>query len=342
MPKGIKHTTRDRSIRHPTADGRAPHGRREAKPPEDPCVATYSIVARDPDTGHLGVAVQSHYFAVGSLTPHALAGAGSVTIQSFAKLYYGNEGLRLMRKGASAGQALRALLARDHHADYRQVAMVDADGGSAAHTGNLCIPAAGHRLGDGYACQGNLLMNEGTWDVMAEAFEGAQGELINRMIAALEAGEEAGGDLRGKRSAAVIVVNGRFTGDPAEDIAFDLRVEDHDRPLTELRRLMVLKKAFHHNSSGDHYLRNGDFEAAVREFSIAESLAPDHDELVFWRAVALVNAGHMNEAEPMFRKLFRSSDSWRVMVERVARSRFLPDDPAVVESILRLAPSRSG
>jgi uncharacterized Ntn-hydrolase superfamily protein len=317
---------------------RAPACDPQGDPPRDPFVATYSIVARDPDTGHLGVAVQSHYFGVGGLTPHARAGVGAVTIQSFAKLYYGSEGLRLMHEGASAGKALRTLLARDHHADYRQVAMVDSDGGSAAHTGNLCIPAAGHRLGDGYACQGNLLLNEGTWDVMAEAFEGAQGELVNRMIAALEAGQEAGGDLRGKRSAAVMVVNGKFTGDPAEDIAFDLRVEDHDQPLTELRRLMVLRKAFHHNSQGDHYLRNGDFEAAVQEFSIAESLAPEHEELVFWRAVALVNAGHLNEAEPMFKKLFESHGNWQLMLERIAQSRFLPDEPGLLDTILRLAP----
>jgi uncharacterized Ntn-hydrolase superfamily protein len=306
--------------------------------PEGTPVATYSIVAQDPDTGHLGVAVQSHYFSVGSLAPHARAGVGAVTIQSFAKLYYGSEGLQHMSEGQSAGQALRRLLARDHHADYRQVAMVDADGTAAAHTGNLCIPEAGHRLGDGYACQGNMLLNAGTWDAMAEGFEASQGELVNRMIAALEAGEAAGGDLRGKRSAAVIVVNGRFTGDPAEDIAFDLRVEDHDSPLTELRRLMVLKKAFHHNSQGDHYLRNGDYEKAVREFSIAESLAPDHEELVFWRAVALVNAGHMDEAEPMFRRLFAASRSWRLMVERIDRSGFLPDEPQVLATILGLAP----
>lgn len=322
-----------------TGRGRMPPGATvRPRTPRDPAVATYSIVARDPDTGHLGVAVQSHYFSVGSLAPHARAGAGAVTIQSFAKLYYGNEGLDLMDRGASAGQALRTLLARDHHADYRQVAMVDAEGGVAAHTGILCIPAAGHRLGDGYACQGNMLRNEGTWDAMAEAFEGTEGELINRMIGALEAGQEAGGDLRGRRSAAVIVVNGKFTGDPAEDVAFDLRVEDHDQPLRELRRLMVLKKAFHHNSQGDHYLRNGDFEAAVQEFSIAESLAPDHEELVFWRAVALVNAGHMDEAAPMFRRLFRSCEAWRLLVKRIARSHFLPDDPEVLKAILELNP----
>jgi uncharacterized Ntn-hydrolase superfamily protein len=305
--------------------------------PRDPAVATYSIVARDPDTGHLGVAVQSHYFSVGSLAPHAHAGTGAVTIQSFAKLYYGSEGLRHMSEGKTAGQALRTLLAGDHNADYRQVAMVDREGGVAAHTGNLCIPEAGHRLGDGYACQGNMLLVSGIWDAMAESFEAAEGELINRMLKALEAGQAAGGDLRGKRSAAAIVVSGKFTGDPAEDIAFDLRVEDHDEPLEELRRLMVLKKAFHHNSQGDHHLRNGDFESAVQEFSIAESLAPNHEELVFWRAVALVNAGHMDEATPMFQRLFESSERWRVLVERIARAQFLPNDPRVLRAILDLS-----
>lgn len=302
----------------------------------EPLVATYSIVARDPATGHLGVAVQSYHFSVGSLSPYAQAGVGAVTIQAFAKLYYGSDGLRLMHEGARADATLEALLARDHHSDYRQVAVVDRHGGAAAHTGRLCVPAAGHHIGDGYACQGNMLAREDTWHRMAEAFEGAEGPLHDRMVRALEAGDGMGGDLRGKRSAALIVVNPEYTGDPEADVTFDLRVEDDDEPLAELKRLICLKTAFHHNGQGAHFLRHGQYEAAVAEFSKAESLAPNRQELVFWRAVALLNAGHADEAESLFRRLFQCSESWRQMVERIAQAGFLPDKESVVQVILRL------
>ena len=301
-------------------------------------MATYSIVARDPDTGHLGVAVQSHYFAVGSMAPYARAGVGAVAIQSFAKLHYGSEGLRRMQEGAGAPETLRTLLARDHHAEYRQAAMVDIQGRVSAYTGRLCIAEAGHHLGDEYSCQGNMMLCARVWDTMAEAFEGARGELANRMLEALEAAETHGGDVRGRRSAALIVVSGKPTGDPVLDEMFDLRVEDHERPLEELRRLVVLRKAYYHNTQGDHWLRNSDYEQAIREFSIAESLAPDNEELVFWRAVALVNAGHLDEAKPLFEKLFTASPHWALLLERAARARFLPDDPELVRTILRLAP----
>lgn len=297
-------------------------------------VATYSIVARDPSTGQLGVAVQSHYFSVGSVSPHAEAGVGAVTIQSFAKPSYGTEGLRLIREGASAHEALATLRGRDDHAAYRQSAMVDGQGRVAVYTGQRCIPEAGHHAGDGYACLGNMLLKADVWDEMGAAFMEAQGELVDRLIVSLEAARSAGGDLRGRRSAAVIVVNAEASGDPALDVLFNLRVEDHDQPLEELKRLITLKKAFHHNSRGDHHLRNGDVDAALREFSMAVAMAPTQEELVFWQALAMAVAGFQKEAEPLFLELFDASRNWRVLAERVARSRYLPEGSNALDKIL--------
>ncbi|TVP88694.1 MAG: DUF1028 domain-containing protein [Thioalkalivibrio sp.] len=283
------------------------------------------MVARDPETGEMGVAVQSYYFAVGSISPHAAAAVGAVTIQSFAKPSYGTEGLRLIREGASAQQALDTLRGSDPHAGYRQSAMIDAQGRVAACTGERCVPEAGHRVGEGYACLGNMLMEPDIWQEMGEAFEAAKGELVDRLLLSLEAAQAAGGDLRGRRSAAVIVVDAASSGDPGRDVLFDLRVEDHEEPLRELDRLITLKRAFHLNSRGDHHLRNGDLRAALRDFSLAVSMAPAHEELVFWQAVAMAVAGYPSEAEPLFRELFDTSENWRLLATRVAESRYLPE-----------------
>lgn len=305
-----------------------------ARPLPTPPVATYSIVARDPESGLLGVAVQSHHFAVGSVAPFAQAGVGAGTIQSFARRIYASEGLRLMEEGASAGDALRRLLAWDHHMDYRQAAMVDTEGRVVAHTGRACIPEAGHHLGDEYVCLGNMLLREGTWEAMGEAFEAAGGDLPRRLLAALEAAQAQGGDLRGRRSAAMRVVAPAPTGDPGEDTPLDLRVEDHPHPVSELRRLVDLWAAYDHNTRGGHHLRHGAYERAVAEFERAEALAPEESELVFWRGVALVKAEHLDEARDLFRCLFRESDHWALMLTRVARSGFLPDTPGLLGGLI--------
>ncbi len=317
---------------HWNDDGRAV--REAGSPPRGVPVATYSIVARDPQSGQLGVAVQSHYFSVGSVSPHAEAGVGAVTVQSFAKPSHGTEGLRLLREGATAQEALAKLRERDDHAEYRQSAMVDASGRVAVYTGERCIPEAGHHAGDGYACLGNMLLKPDVWDGMGAAFLAAEGELVDRLVVSLEAARSAGGDLRGRRSAAVIVVNAELSGDPAVDLPFNLRVEDHDQPLHELKRLITLKKAFHHNSRGDHCLRKGDVDAALREFSMAVSMAPSQEELVFWQALAMAVAGFHKEAEPLFLELFDASRNWRVLAERIARSRYLPEESNALERIL--------
>src|SRR5438128_9601738 len=209
-------------------------------------VHTYSIVARDPATGELGVAVQSHWFSVGSIVSWAEAGVGAVATQSFVDPSYGKTGLDLMRAGRSAPDVLRDLLAADEAREVRQVAMIDAHGRVAAHTGSRNIAEAGHFAGANFSVQANMMLNGQVWPAMAKAFERARGDLAERMMTALEAAQAAGGDIRGKQSAALIVASGKSTGRPWVDRLFDLRVDDHPEPLKELRRLLTLQRAYNH------------------------------------------------------------------------------------------------
>lgn len=297
-------------------------------------VHTYSIVARDPATGELGVAVQTHWFAVGAIVPWVEAGLGAVATQSLVDPAYGPLGLELMRRGKSAPDALKALVAGDDGRDVRQVAMIDAEGRVAAHTGPKCIEAAGHRVGADYSVQANLMLNDRVWPEMARAFESAQGDLAERMLAALEAGEAAGGDIRGRQSAALIVVSGKPTGKPWVDRTFDLRVDDSPEPLKELRRLVTLQRAYNHMNAGDLALERKDHEAALREYGSAQRLVPDNAEMVFWHAVALVNMGRVEDALPLFRRAFSMNPQWRTLAPRLVKSGLLPDDSALVRRIL--------
>ncbi|MCS6914203.1 MAG: DUF1028 domain-containing protein [Myxococcales bacterium] len=297
-------------------------------------VHTFSIVARDPQTGDLGVAVQSHWFAVGLNVPWAEAGVGAVATQSFTNPAYGLFGIDLMRSGKSAPETMRTLLGRDPDRELRQVAMVDSQGRVAAHTGTRCIQAAGHIQGPGYVVQANLMTDDKVWGAMARAYEAAQGDLAERMLLALEAGQAAGGDLRGRQSAALLVVSGKATGRPWIDRIFDLRVDDHPEPLKELRRLLTLQRAYRLMSEGDEALERRDHEAALRSYAAAEQLAPDNLEMVFWHAVALVNMGRTADAVPLFRRTFAGAPGWRTLVRRLPRAGLLPDDPAVMEQII--------
>lgn len=315
----------------------APQGAASAVPPRP--VHTYSIVARDAATGQLGVAVQSHWFSVGGLVPWAEAGVGAVATQSFVEASYGPLGLELMRAGKTAPEALKALLAVDGNAAVRQVAMIDARGNRAAHTGALCIQAAGHVEGDSFTAQANLMEKNTVWDAMARAYTASQGDLTERLLAALEAAQAEGGDIRGRQSAAILVVAGESSGRPWADRLVDLRVEDSDDPLGELRRLVHLNRAYHHMDAGDGLFADGDIAGAVREYSAAEAMVPGNVEMAFWHAVTMVNAGKMDAARPLFRKVFADPSRgtyWAELVPRLPRSKLLPDDPKVIEEILEL------
>ncbi|HUT40115.1 MAG TPA: DUF1028 domain-containing protein [Gammaproteobacteria bacterium] len=296
-------------------------------------VHTYSIVARDPDTGELGVAVQSHWFSVGTLVPWARAGVGAVATQSFIDVRYGMEGLDLMGEGKSAQQALDALLRADPTPEVRQVGMIDAQGRIAQHTGRQCIQYAGHLAGDNFAVQANLMVSPGVPEAMAEAFRAARGSLAERMLAALEAAQASGGDLRGKQSAALLVVRAQASEHPWQDTLVDLHVEDHPAPLRELRRLLTLDSAYDHMNDGDHALERNDVETALAQYGAAEALAPGNVEMKFWHAVALVNAQRVDAALPVFAEVFRVDAGWRDLVPRLVEAQLLAADTATLARI---------
>jgi uncharacterized Ntn-hydrolase superfamily protein len=293
-------------------------------------VHTYSIVARDPATGELGVAVQSHWFSVGSIVPWAEAGVGAVATQSFVDPSYGKLGLELMRVGRTAPEALRGLLAADSGSAVRQVAMIDAQGHVAAHTGERCIVAAGHVVGENFSVQANMMEKDTVWPAMAKAFREAKGDLAARMMAALEAAEAAGGDIRGKQSAALIVVSGKPTGKSWIDRKFDLRVDDHPKPLEELKRLLTLQRAYNLMNEGDLAVERNDGKAALEAYSGAQALVPGNAEMVFWTAVSLVNMNRVDEALPLFQKTFKMDPRWRELLTRLPKAGLLPDDPKLM------------
>jgi uncharacterized Ntn-hydrolase superfamily protein len=304
-------------------------------PPRRP-VATYSIVARDPATGELGVAVQSHWFSVGAVVPWAEAGVGAVATQSFVDPAYGPLGLQLMRAGRTAPDALKALLAGDAQREVRQVAMVDAQGQVATHTGSLCVPAAGGQAGNQYTVQANLMDKPSVWPAMARAYEAAQGDLADRLLAALDAAEGEGGDIRGRQSAAIVVVKARSSGKPWADRVFDLRVDDNPAPLVELRRLVRLQRAYNHMTAGDDCVAISDWTCAEREYGAARTLEPQHAEMAFWYGVALASAGRLEAARPLFAQAFAADPRWRELVKRLPGVNQLPKDKALLDAIVAI------
>lgn len=327
-------------------------------------VNTYSIVAHDPATGQIGVAVQSHWFAVGQIVPWAEAGVGAVATQSFVDPSYGKLGLDLLRAGKGSESTLKSLLSGDAACQVRQVAVIDAGGNVATFTGSRDIEAAGGIAGDsegasliecgsgggtlsrgrGFAVQANLMANDTVWPAMAKAFRESSGDLASRMLAALDAAEEAGGDIRGKQSAALIVVHAKATGRTWQDRLFDLRVDDHAEPLAELRRLVSVQRAYNHMNAGDLAVEHGDNEAALREYGAAAGIAEStpgippsrHAEMLYWHAVALVNMNRMNEALPLFARAFAIQPSWRELTPRLGKAGLLPSDPKVIERIIAI------
>jgi uncharacterized Ntn-hydrolase superfamily protein len=303
-------------------------------------VHTFSIVARDPATGELGVAVQSHWFSVGSIVAWAEAGVGAVATQSFVDPSYGKNGLELMRAGKSAPDTLKELLEKDEGREVRQVAMIDAQGRVDAWTGKDDIQAAGHIVGTNFSVQANLMLNDKVWPAMARAFESTKGDLADRMLAALDAAQAAGGDIRGRQSAAMIVVTGKPTGMAWKDRTFDLRVDDSPQPLVELRRLVRLQRAYNHMNAGDLAVEKKDNEGALREYGAAEKLVPNSAEMIYWHAVALVNMGRVEESLPLFRRVFAMDRNWITLTPRLPKSGLLPDDPKLIQRIVSVGGKR--
>jgi uncharacterized Ntn-hydrolase superfamily protein len=291
---------------------------------------TYSIVARDDRSGELGVAVQSHFFGVGSLVSWAEAGVGAIATQSVAEPAYGTRGLDLLRSGASAPEALHRLLAEDRQERVRQVAIIDRHGRVAAHTGARCIREAGHRVADGVSAQANIMERSTVPDAMVQAYRDAGGDLAERLLNAVEAGEREGGDLRGRQSAALLVVAPRATGRPTEDRLFDLRVDDHDDPVRELRRLLGLSRAYERVDVGDELAAAGDVEGALAQYAAAHAEQPDSPELAFWHGVALASNGREEEARPLLERAYSYGEGWRELLRRLPEAGLFPDDPELV------------
>lgn len=275
---------------------------------------TYSIVARDPATGAMAVGVQTHWFNVGGLVPWAEAGVGVVATQANVDVSYGPRALDLLRDGAAADEALARLTAEDPHAAVRQVAVLDARGGRAAHTGAGCMAHAGHALGQDHAAQANMMASDAVWGAMSHGFAESTATLPRRILDALDAGEAAGGDVRGRQSAAILVVPA--TGARWSRIV-DLRVEDHPEPLAELRRLVGLHDAYVFAGEGDRLVGEGDHAAAAAEYVRAYELAPDSLELRFWAGLALVGSGDEDRGLEHLRAVIATHGGWAELLSRL-------------------------
>jgi uncharacterized Ntn-hydrolase superfamily protein len=310
--------------------------------PRGPLVHTYSIVARDPVTGDMGVAVQSHWFSVGSIVTWGEAGVGVVATQSFVDPGYGPRALELLRSGVSAPAALEKLVAADAQRDGRQVAILDAQGRADAYTGKNAIAAAGHVVGDGVSAQANMMARATVWPAMLKAWESTAGDLADRLIAALEAAEREGGDLRGRQSAALLVVKAKGTGRPwvGADRTFDLRVEDHPSPVVELKRLVRFQRAYAHANRGDELMTEKKVDEALKEYQAAGTLAPEVLELPFWHAVTLASIGREKEAMPIFSSVFAKEPQWAELLSRLPAAGLFPDDAALIGRIRALAKAR--
>jgi uncharacterized Ntn-hydrolase superfamily protein len=304
---------------------------------------TYSIVARDPETGALGVGVQSHYFAAGAVVPWAEAGVGAVATQSVADPGYGPRGLALMRDGISASDALARLVADDELEMLRQVAMVDAEGRTGVHTGAGCVQAAGHTGAGPVSAQGNMLLRDGTWDAMLAAFSSSGGDLAERILSALDAAEANGGDVRGRQSAAILVVDGERSEVPWDHVQINLRVDDHPQPLTELRRLVEFSRATSRMTgvfgSGllfapaiDESMHDA-LEAALADLGTAQQTLGDNREPTFWQAVLLAKAGRVDDAKARLHEAAATHAQWIDFVERLPAAGILPADDELIRNL---------
>lgn len=300
----------------------------------NPVANTYSIVARDTVTGEMGVAVQSHWFSVGTIVSWGEAGVGVIATQSFVNVSFGPDGLALLRDGLSAQETLDKLIEEDEGRDFRQLAILDSKGNVAVYTGKKCTEEAGHLKGNQFSVQANMMKNNSVWPVMKETFENSKGTLAERLLLTLEAAEEAGGDIRGKQSASILVVKPESTGKVWLDRLVDLHIEDHPEPLVELRRLYNVHQAYEHMNKGDLAIEHDDMELAMKEYSMAEELFPENLEMKFWRAVTLSNIGKVDDALPIFKEVFSKDENWKILTPKLIKNELLTVSEEDLERIL--------
>jgi uncharacterized Ntn-hydrolase superfamily protein len=303
----------------------------------DPLAHTFSIVARDPQTGEMGVAVQSHWFSVGTSVSWAEAGVGAVATQSFVNKSFGIRGLSLLRSGLTAQEALDSLLRDDEGRDVRQVAIVDSKGNVATHTGKSCIDYAGHVNDNDFSVQSNMMLTNKDPSAMATAFEKSSGKaLAERMILALEAGQSAGGDIRGKQSAAIIIVPGKSEGKPWDERTIDLRVDDNPEPIKELRRLYTVQVAYQHMNNGDLAVEKNDMSKAMNEYNAAMKMFPQNLEMQYWTAITLANNKQVDKALPLLKKVFDKDANWKELTRRLPKVNLLTVSAGDLKRILSL------
>jgi uncharacterized Ntn-hydrolase superfamily protein len=298
---------------------------------------TYSIVARDSNTGDLGIAVQSHFFAVGRIVPWAEAGVGAIATQAFADASYGPKGLSLMRRGRSADEALEELVAKDPDRAVRQVAMVDATGRTAVHTGAKCVAAAGHAQADQVVAQGNMLASPTCWPAMINAYQAFSGDLVEKLLAALEAAENEGGDVRGRQSAAILVVSGEPSNEPWKQVTVDIRVDDHPEPVAEIARLAGYNRAY--ELIGNALFTTGAVTAAkpsqnaaagaLDDLEAADALLEGNREAAVWRAVVLARLGRIEEARQAVKELAADHPELNEFVRRLPEAGLVTEPIAV-------------
>ncbi len=285
---------------------------------------TFSIVARDPVTGEMAVAVQSHWFSVGTAVPWGEAGVGVVATQSFVNKSYGPKGLALIKSGKTAPEALQELLAQDEGREVRQVAMIDTNGNVNAYTGKNCIDYASQIVGKNFSVQSNMMLNKKVCPAMAKAFEESTGKpLAERVLAVLQAAQAVGGDIRGKQSAAILVVAGKSSSQPWNDKLIDLRVDDNTLPLVELNRLLQLYRAYEHMDKGDLATEKNDMPLAMKEYRSAMQLFPKNLEMQYWTAITLANNKKITAAAAMLQKIYKQDANWRALTKRLPKVNLL-------------------
>jgi uncharacterized Ntn-hydrolase superfamily protein len=301
---------------------------------DTPFAHTFSIVAFDPETGDMGVAVQSHWFSVGTIVTWGEAGVGVIATQSFVNPAFGPDGLAMLKKGKTAQEVVDKLIKEDEGREFRQLAIVDVKGNAATWTGKKCVKDAGHFTGKNYSVQANLMLNEKVWPAMSAAYEKAKGSFAERMMDALDAAQRVGGDIRGKQSAAMLIVKAKSTGKVWEDRLVDLRVDDSTEPLKELRRLIKVNDAYQHMNKGDLAVEKNDMTRAMEEYSSAMKMFPGNLEMKYWTAIALANKGQMKEAIPMFKEIFKKDNNWKTLTPRLLLNGMLTVDEKQLKLIL--------
>ncbi|WP_460978619.1 DUF1028 domain-containing protein [Spirosoma knui] len=303
----------------------------------EPFAHTFSIVARDEKTGDLAVGVQSHWFSVGTTVSWGEAGVGVVATQSFINKSFGLRGLALLKKGRTAQQALDELLRLDEGRDVRQVAIVDAKGNVAVHTGKKCVDFASHRKGRNYSVQANMMLTDNVPGAMATAFEkNTNLPLPERVLSALHAAQAAGGDIRGRQSAVILVVKGKATGSPWDDNHLvDLRVDDADQPLRELDRLLRTHRAYEHMNRGDLAVEKNDMTKAMQEYGAAMKQFPQNLEMQYWTAIALANSKQVPKAASMLNRIYAKDANWRELTRRLPKVGLLTVSSAELAQLVK-------